>query len=223
MDDNDKRAPQDGVTLNDANPAEATADTAPEQAAADQAVADTAADATADTAAPSEAARIAELEAEVARLKDQVLRALAEAENTRRRAQRDIEENSKYAISGFARDILPVADNLRRAIESVSSEARQADERLDKFVAGVELTERELLAILERHGIQRFDPTGQPFDHNFHQAMMQVDSPTHAPGTVVQVFQAGYTIHGRLLRPAMVTVAKGSGAEATGARVDTSA
>ena len=151
------------------------------------------------------------------------LRALAEAENTRRRAQRDIEENSKYAISGFARDILPVADNLRRAIESVSSEARQADERLDKFVAGVELTEREFLAILERHGIQRFDPTGQPFDHNFHQAMMQVDSPTHAPGTVVQVFQAGYTIHGRLLRPAMVTVAKGSGAEATGARVDTSA
>ncbi|HEX6977792.1 MAG TPA: nucleotide exchange factor GrpE [Alphaproteobacteria bacterium] len=212
MDDNDKRAPQDGATPSDANPAEtaAAAATASEQAAA-------------DAAAPSEAARVAELEAEVARLKDQALRALAEAENTRRRAQRDIEENSKYAITGFARDILPVADNLRRAIDSVPAEARQADERLDKFVAGVELTERELLATLERHGIQRFDPTGQPFDHNFHQAMMQVDSPTHAAGTVVQVFQAGYTIHGRLLRPAMVTVAKGNAAEATGARVDTSA
>lgn len=169
------------------------------------------------------ARRVAELEAEVARLKDQALRALADAENTRRRAQRDIEENSKYAVSGFARDVLPVADNLRRALDSIPPEARQNDERLDKFAAGVELTERELMAMLERHGIQRIDPAGKPFDPNLHQAMMEVDGAPQPPGTVVQVFQSGFTIHGRLLRPAMVTVAKGGGAAQPGAKVDTTA
>lgn len=168
-------------------------------------------------------ARIAELEAEIARLKDQALRALAEQENTRRRAQRDIEENSKYAVSNFARDVLPVGDNIRRALETISAEARAADPALAKFAEGVELTERELLNILERHGIKRVDPVGQPFDHNLHQAVMQVENATQPPGTVVQVFQPGYTIHGRLLRPAMVTVAKGSGAGAPGAKVDTTA
>jgi len=168
-------------------------------------------------------ARIAELEAEVARLKDQALRALAEQENTRRRAQRDIEDNSKYAVSNFARDVLPVGDNLRRALETITAEARAADPALAKFAEGVELTERELLNILERNGIKRVDPVGQPFDHNLHQAVMQVENATQPPGTVVQVFQPGYTIHGRLLRPAMVTVAKGSSAGAPGAKVDTTA
>jgi molecular chaperone GrpE len=172
---------------------------------------------------PDPNARIAELEAEIARLKDQALRALAEQENTRRRAQRDIEENSKYALSNFARDMLPVGDNLRRALETISAEARAADPALAKFAEGVELTERELLNILERNGIKRVDPVGQPFDHNFHQAVMQVENATQPPGTVVQVFQPGYTINGRLLRPAMVTVAKGSGAGAPGAKVDTTA
>lgn len=170
------------------------------------------------------AARIAELEAEVTRLKDQALRALAEQENTRRRAQREIEDNSKFAVSNFARDMLPVGDNLRRAVETIPADARAADENLDKLAAGVELTERELLNVLDRYGIKRIDPVGQPFDHNLHQAMMQVDSATQAPGTVVQVFQPGYTIHGRLLRPAMVTVAKGSpAAGGPGAKVDTTA
>lgn len=170
------------------------------------------------------AARIAELEAEVGRLKDQALRALSEQENTRRRAQREIDDNSKFAVSNFARDILPVGDNLRRALEAIPADARTADESLDKFAAGVELTERELLNILERYGIKRIDPAGQPFDHNLHQAMMQVDSAAHPPGTVVQCFQPGYTINGRLLRPAMVTVAKGSPAAGTpGAKVDTTA
>jgi molecular chaperone GrpE len=168
-------------------------------------------------------ARIAELEAEIARLKDQALRALAEQENTRRRAQRDVEENSKYAVSNFARDMLPVGDNLRRALDTIGAEARAADPALAKFAEGVELTERELLNILDRYGIKRVDPVGQPFDHNLHQAVMQVENSTQAPGTVVQVFQPGYTIHGRLLRPAMVTVAKGSGAGAPGAKVDTTA
>jgi molecular chaperone GrpE len=168
-------------------------------------------------------ARIAELEAEIARLKDQALRVLADQENTRRRAQREIEDNSKYAISNFARDMLPVGDNLQRALETITSDARAADPALAKFAEGVELTERELLNILERNGIKRVDPVGQPFDHNFHQAVMQVENSAQPPGTVVQVFQPGYTIHGRLLRPAMVTVAKGSGAGTPGAKVDTTA
>ena len=168
-------------------------------------------------------ARIAELEAEVARLKDQALRALADQENTRRRAQREIEDNSKYAISNFARDVLPVGDNLRRALETITAEARAADPALAKCAEGVELTERELLNILDRHGIKRVDPVGQPFDHNLHQAVMQVDNANQPPGTVVQVFQPGYTIQGRLLRPAMVTVAKGSAAGTAGAKVDTTA
>ena len=168
-------------------------------------------------------ARIAELEAEVAKLKDQALRALAEQENTRRRAQREVEENSKFAVSNFARDVLPVGDNLRRALEAIPAEARAADPALAKFAEGVELTERELVNILERYDIKRIDPVGQPFDHNLHQAMMQVENASLPPGTVVQVFQPGYTIHGRLLRPAMVTVAKGSSAGAPGAKVDTTA
>jgi molecular chaperone GrpE len=168
-------------------------------------------------------ARIAELEAEVARLKDQALRALADQENTRRRAQRDIEENSKYAVSNFARDILPIGDNLRRALDAIPAEVKASDAALAKFAEGVELTERELLNILDRYGIKRIDPVGQPFDHNLHQAVMQVDDANQPPGTVVQVFQTGYTIQGRLLRPAMVTVAKGSPAGAAGAKVDTTA
>lgn len=187
-------------------------------------------DNTAQNSAPSEtvagddsAQRIAALEAEVAKLKDQALRALAEAENTRRRMQREMEDNNKFAVSGFARDILPVADNLRRALDSITPEMRAGDERLDKFAAGVELTDRELMAVLERHNIRRVDPVGQPFDPNLHQAMMEVDSPGQAPGTVVHVVQAGYTMHGRLLRPAMVTVARGVGAGAPGAKIDTTA
>lgn len=164
------------------------------------------------------ATRIAELETLVLQLKDQALRALAEAENTRRRTQREIEDNNKYAASNFARDILPVADNLRRAIEAIPAESRMADSALVQFATGVELTERELLAALERHHIKRVDPQGQPFDHNLHQAVMQVDAPGTPAGIVVQVLQPGYTLNGRLLRAAMVAVATGAGA-----KIDTTA
>ena len=166
--------------------------------------------------------RVAELEAEVAKLKDQALRAMAEAENTRRRAQREIDENNKYAVSNIARDILQVADNLRRALDGIPEEARKVDDKLDKFATGVELTEREFLATLERHNIRRIEALGKPFDHNLHQAVMQVDAADKPAGTVVQVLQSGYTIHDRLLRPAMVAVAKGE-ATSAGARVNTSA
>lgn len=165
--------------------------------------------------------RMAELEAEIARLKDQVLRALAEAENTRRRTQREIEENNKYAVSNLARDMLPMADNLRRALDGIPADIRASDEKLNQFAAGIELVERELLSTLERYQIRRIDPLGQPFDHNLHQAVAQIDSDQPA-GTVVQVLQSGFTIHGRLLRPAMVVVAKG-GAGGAPSKLDTTA
>lgn len=168
-------------------------------------------------------ARIAELEAEIARFKDQALRALAEAENTRRRAQREIEDNNRFAVANFARDILPLADNLRRALDTLKPEERAADEKLEKFAQGIELVEREFLATIERQQVRKVDPLGQPFDHNLHQAVMQVEAADKAPATVVQVLQPGYTIHGRLLRPAMVVVSKSGPAAAPGAGVDTTA
>jgi molecular chaperone GrpE len=159
------------------------------------------------------AADTAKLEAEMADLKDRLLRALAETENVRRRADREREETAKYAVSGFARDMLPVADNLGRALAAVPAEARGKDPSVDALIAGIELTDRELRSVFERHGIRRVDPMGERFDHNFHQAMMEVDDPTKPPGTVVQVLQTGYVLRERLLRPAMVAVSKGGKAE----------
>lgn len=166
--------------------------------------------------------RITQLEAEVVTLKDQLLRAIADGENMRRRAEREREDTAKYAISRFAKELLAVADNLRRAVESVPSEARQAAAAVDTLLTGVEATERQLLAAFERGGIQKQDPSGQPFDPNFHQVVMELDGTGKPAGTVVQVLQAGYTINGRLLREAMVGVAKGP-ADAPAHRVDTMA
>ena len=157
---------------------------------------------------PSPETRVGELEAELADHKDRLLRALAETENVRRRAQREREDASKYAIAGFAKDLLSAADNLRRALESLpESEAR--DDRTRSLLAGVAATERELLSIFERHGIKRIDPKGERFDHNFHQAIFEAERPDHPAGTIVEVLQPGYVVHERLLRPAMVGVAKG--------------
>jgi molecular chaperone GrpE len=155
---------------------------------------------------PAEA-RVAALEAELAEQKDRLLRALAETENTRRRAQRERAEAAKYAMSGFARDLLSAADNLRRALESLP-EAMAGDELTRNLLAGIAATERELLAAFERHGIRRIDPSGEPFDHNFHQAIYETERTEEPPGTVIEVLQPGYLLHDRLLRPAMVGVAK---------------
>jgi len=163
------------------------------------------------SAAPE--ARIAELEAEVAKYKDQALRALAEQENVRRRAQRDREDALKFATSGFAKDLVTVADNLRRAIDSVPDAQASSSELLKNLISGVEATERELLGAFEKHGIRKLDPAGEKFDHNFHQAIFELENTGKPAGTVVQVLQAGYTIHDRLLREAMVGVAKGPVAE----------
>src|SRR5262245_32425881 len=145
---------------------------------------------------------------EAAQLKDQLLRALAETENIRRRAQREREDANKYAIANFARDVLQVSDNLHRALEAIPAAALAADEALKNLHEGVSATERQLDAALERQQVKRIWPMGEKFDANLHQAMFEVQTAEHAPGTVVQVMQAGYLIHDRLLRPALVGVAK---------------
>ena len=165
-------------------------------------------------AAPPEE-RIAALEAELADTKDRLLRALAETENVRRRTQREREDTQKYAISGFAKDLLSTADNLRRALDSVP-EAEIKDARTRSLLDGVAATERELLSVFERHGIRRIDPKGERFDHNFHQAVFEVERPDAPAGTVIEVLQPGYVLHDRLLRPAMVGVAKAAAKPAAG-------
>lgn len=168
--------------------------------------------------------RIAELEAELAKTKDQALRALAEAENTRRRADKDRQDLSKYGAAGLARDVLAVADNLRRALDAIGEDARK-DEALDALATGVEMTEKMLLDALDKHGVKRIDPMGEPFDHNYHQAMMEVESDDVEGGHVAQVMQPGYVLYDRLLRPAMVAVAKKDKGDAGGdkPKVDTTA
>ena len=151
---------------------------------------------------------LAEANGKIAELKDQVLRALAETENVRRRVQRDRDDAVKYAASGFAKDLLPVADNLRRALDAIPKDALETDEALRTLATGVEMTERLLLAALERHQIKRIEALGQRFDSNLHQAMFEVPGSGQPAGTVVQVMEPGYTIHDRLLRPALVGIAK---------------
>ncbi len=171
--------------------------------------------------AAAEAADSAALEAEIADLKSRLLRALAETENVRRRAAKERGDVSKYAITAFARDLLPVVDNLRRAVDSVPDKVRK-DKRLADVVAGVEMTERELLSVLDRHGVRPIDALGEKFDHNYHHAMFEIEDGNAPAGTIVKVVQVGYTLEDRLLRAAMVAIAKGPEAEPQ-PRVDTEA
>jgi molecular chaperone GrpE len=166
---------------------------------------------------------VAVLEAEKTDLKDKLLRVLADMENLRRRTEREVADARAYAVTNFARDMLNVADNIRRGVESVPTEARAAaDGALKALIEGVELTERDLLKTLERHGVRRLDPQGQKFDPNLHQAMFEVPNPDVPNGTVVQVVQTGYVIGDRVLRPALVGVAKG-GPKENGAKADSPA
>ncbi len=142
--------------------------------------------------------------------KDRLLRALAEMENLRRRTEREVADARTYGIASFARELLAVADNMRRALDAVGAELRTvADPGIKSFLEGVELTERELLKALEKHGVTRLEPQGERFDPNLHQAMYEVPDPAVPAGTVVQVVQPGYRIAERVLRPALVAVAKG--------------
>ncbi len=148
---------------------------------------------------------IAENEHLIQELKDQLLRSLAENENTRKRAQREKEDAQKFGVSNLARDIVGVADNLHRALENKSENAAELAEAL---FSGVDLILKDLEGILGRHGIERISPLGLAFDPHYHQAVFELETNEHVPGTVVQVVQDGYKIHDRLLRPAMVAVAK---------------
>ncbi|ESR25942.1 nucleotide exchange factor GrpE [Lutibaculum baratangense] len=143
---------------------------------------------------------------ENAELKDRMLRIAAEMDNLRKRTEREVKDARAYAVTGFARDMLGVADNMRRAIEAVPEEERQT---VASLLEGVEMTERELLKTLERHGVKKLEPQGEKFDPNVHQAMFEVEDASVPHGTVVQVLQSGYVISDRVLRPAMVGVSKG--------------
>ncbi|MGD9868759.1 MAG: nucleotide exchange factor GrpE [Hyphomicrobiales bacterium] len=149
------------------------------------------------------------LKMENADLKDRLLRLAAEMENLRRRTEREKSDTARYAISNFARDVLTIADNIQRTIEHVPAEAAQKDPALKSFLEGVQVTEREIFNVMERHGIQHIDPKGERFDPNMHQAMFEVADPSVPEGTVVQVAQPGYMIADRVLRPALVGVSKG--------------
>ena len=151
---------------------------------------------------------------ENAEMRDRLLRTLADMENLRRRTEREKADTARYAITNFARDVLTVGDNLKRTMDHVPAEAAAEDPALKSFLEGVELTERELLNVLERHGVTRIEPLGQRFDPNFQQAMFEVQNPDVAEGTVVDVMQAGYAIGDRCLRPALVAVAKGGAKQA---------
>jgi molecular chaperone GrpE len=159
---------------------------------------------------------------ELTEAKDRVLRTLAEMENLRRRTTREVSDARAYGISGFARDVLDIADNLQRALDAVPADARDnADPGLKALIEGVELTEKSLHKALEKNGVKKFDPAGQKFDPNLHQAMYEVPDQSVPSGTVAHVVQAGYMIADRILRPALVGVAKG-GAKASASSDSTS-
>lgn len=152
--------------------------------------------------------RIEMLEREVEKAKDQTLRAMAETENMRKRAAREREDASKFAVTGFARDLLSVADNLRRAIEAIAGNKDQHDERMKTLLSGIEATERELLSVFERNGIKKLEPLHQPFNANHHEVMFEAPVEGLPPGLIFQLVQPGYLLHDRLLRPARVGVVK---------------
>lgn len=166
--------------------------------------------ATADMDAAAASAR------EAAEYREKLLRTLAEMENLRRRTEREVADARSYGIAAFARDVLTVADNMDRALQALDDELRsKAEGRVRALLDGVELTERELLKMLEKHGVKKFEPLGQRFDPNVHQAMYEVTDSSQPSGQVVQVIQAGYMIGERMLRPALVAVSKNvSGAKA---------
>jgi molecular chaperone GrpE len=147
---------------------------------------------------------------ELAEARDKTLRTLAEMENLRQRTRREVADAKVYGITGFARDVLDIADSLQRALDAIPVETRElADPMLKTLIEGVELTERALLNALEKNGVKKFDPSGEKFNPNFQQAMYEVPDASVPSGTVVQVVQAGYTIGERVLRPALVGVSKG--------------
>lgn len=163
-----------------------------------------------------------DLKSELDELKDRLLRAVAETDNVRKRAERERAETAKYAIVSFARDLVGVADNLGRALQAIPAEARE-NEAVRTFITGIELTERELQSVFERHGIRKLVPKGEPFNAHFHQAVAEVPSADAPAGSIIEVIQPGYAIEERLIRAAMVVVARAAAKQESGAQLDTTA
>ncbi len=184
-------------------------------------------DAAPATAEPTPEDVIEKLAAENADLKDRLMRALAETENIRRRSEKERQDQAKFGVTPLARELIPVADNLRRALDARPVEAINADESIKNFVLGIEMTEKQLLDAFEKVKIDRIEPKGEKFSYKLHQAMSELENTGQPAGTVVEVLSAGYVLNERLLRPAMVIVAKGEPAEAPKAddveHVDTTA
>ncbi len=153
--------------------------------------------------------RVAELESQMATLRNDYLRALADAQNVQVRADRRIKQNTKYAVATFVKDLITVADNLGRALQHVPSHARSHDDLLNGLATGVEMTETSLLTLMERNGLHRLEAIDQPFDPNLHQAVQEIENKDVPNGTVLQVLQDGYILYDRLVRPAMVAVSRG--------------
>ena len=169
------------------------------------------------------AAEIAKLTAERDDMRDRWLRAQAEIQNVRTRAKRDVDDTRQYAVQKFATEVVEAAENLRRGITSLPAQAEDEPAIVTKLREGFEGVERSFVGILERNGIKREDPTGQPFDANLHQAMAEQPSADHPPGTVIQAWTQGWTLNGRLLKPAMVVVAKATPGAAQPSSVDVTA
>ncbi len=173
-------------------------------------------------------ARIKALEDELDRARDQALRAVAEAENTRKRLLREREDVRKYAVADFARDLLDFADNFRRALDSLPAEAAESDERIKNVMTGIEAMGSELRRTMEKHHIRKIEPIGEPFDPNYHEAMFEAPGTGQPAGTVIEMIEPGYVLHDRLLRPARVGIAKDDGSNGTppghpGGQIDTEA
>ncbi len=175
--------------------------------------------------------RITMLEDELAKTKDHMMRAVAEAENGRKRALKEREDASKYAVSSLSRDLLNVADNLRRALDATPKELLEEQPQIKSLIDGIEATERELLRGFAKHGIQKTEPLGEKFDPNFHEVMFETPMPDKQGGEIIQVIESGYILNGRILRPARVGIAKNDGTTPpqngtppeTGAHIDTQA
>ena len=206
---------EDAKNRPDEDPSAEAADTGADQTQADAAAPDDAAGEAAAPEIPDVVAEMADesdasaIDAELAETKDRLLRALAEAENVRRRASRDVENAQKRAIAGFAREMISVADNLARALASVDAKAAEESEALKSLLTGVDMTAREMMNAFERNAIKKVDPLGDRFDPQIHEAMFEFEDASKPAGTVGQVMEPGYTLHGQTIRPAKVGVTKG--------------
>ena len=168
--------------------------------------------------------QISELQQQLAAVKDQGLRALAEADNTRKRAVKDREDATKYAITNFARDLLDYTDNFKRAIDAIPEDLKTSgDDRITSLLTGLEAMQRQLLQTLDKNGVKKIEPRDELFNPHFHEVMFEVPGTGKPAGTIIQLFDAGYILHDRLLRPARVGVAKDDGTNGNSHKLDTQA